>query len=218
MSISEQSGVELRPYQLESCYEERPSLLQMFGFSFFFGSYLAGPLFSFTRYLSLADGSLVPENTGHMSRVVAACHKFLAAVLTFLFYSYYVPKYPCDYFLTKVSLCIFVRLIWRWILIFLSTSKFSSNFGINRSPFFVVLGWWKILRTMNLVSYFVFYCTGVFWGIVHGEDDNDDDDVPCQFLQVRFHMDVCWGCDNHQRAWLQRYLHHQQWGGWIWSC
>ena len=98
----EKKGVELRPYQLESCYEERPSLLQMFGFSFFFGSYLAGPLFSFTRYLSLADGSLVPENIGHMSRVIAACQKFLAAVLTFLFYSYYVPKYPCDYFLTKL--------------------------------------------------------------------------------------------------------------------
>lgn len=95
-----QKKEKLRAYQLESCYDGVPTLLELLGFSYFYGSFLAGPLFSFTRYLKFANGTLIDENAENRSRLFMACQKFIAAVLTFAFYSYYSPQFPCDYLLT----------------------------------------------------------------------------------------------------------------------
>ena len=39
---------------------EPPTLLEMFGFSFFFGTVLTGPQFTLARYRKFVNGDLIP--------------------------------------------------------------------------------------------------------------------------------------------------------------
>jgi len=72
----------MNKYQKEMNLKKLPSLLEFFGFVYFFGGFLAGPAFNMREYISFIDGTLfesAPE--GKMpSAISATVSKFLSVI------------------------------------------------------------------------------------------------------------------------------------------
>lgn len=51
----------MRPFQKEHLIEKLPSLLEFYGFVYFFPSFLAGPAVEIRDYLRFVEGTLVPK-------------------------------------------------------------------------------------------------------------------------------------------------------------
>jgi len=61
ITLADDSLQKMRPFQKEHMIEKLPSLLEFFGFVYFFPSFLAGPAIEIKDYLRFIDGTLVPE-------------------------------------------------------------------------------------------------------------------------------------------------------------
>ena len=61
ITLADDSLQKMRPFQKEHMIEKLPSLLEFFGFVYFFPSFLAGPAIEIKDYLRFVDGTLIPE-------------------------------------------------------------------------------------------------------------------------------------------------------------
>ncbi|ELT92172.1 hypothetical protein CAPTEDRAFT_182891 [Capitella teleta] len=78
---------ELSAEQKETALKDVPSLLEMTGFSYFFGAFLTGPQFSFKRYMNFVNGAYSDSITGGPPRsVMPALQRLMAGVLYTLVY------------------------------------------------------------------------------------------------------------------------------------
>lgn len=95
-----QKKEKLRPYQLESCYEETPTFLELLGFSYFFGSFLAGPLFSFKTYILFTEDNLMDSHINPSSRYWVAMKRIIAGLVSMYIFVTYDSKFPTDYLIS----------------------------------------------------------------------------------------------------------------------
>jgi len=90
----------LQKYQLDTCYEEMPSFLEILGFSYFFGSFLAGPLFSFKTYIMFTEDNLIDSNVDPKSRYWVALKRILAGMVAMYIFMNYDSKFPADHLIS----------------------------------------------------------------------------------------------------------------------
>ncbi|XP_065060925.1 lysophospholipid acyltransferase 5-like [Rhopilema esculentum] len=80
-----------------------PTLLEICGFSFFYGAQMAGPQFPMKRYIAFIEGTLIDENAEKNggSRFVAGFLRFSLGVVFLVSFVLLDPVYPTYHILTK---------------------------------------------------------------------------------------------------------------------
>ncbi|XP_057304989.1 lysophospholipid acyltransferase 5-like [Hydractinia symbiolongicarpus] len=84
--------------QIDHCIEVKPTLIEIFGFSYCFCGFLGGPQFSFKRYLKFVQNSLVDDEALDQisTRYFESAKRFLAAFCVMIMYAVFDPYYRCD--------------------------------------------------------------------------------------------------------------------------
>uniref|UniRef100_A0A3B4ZAE4 Lysophospholipid acyltransferase 5 n=1 Tax=Stegastes partitus TaxID=144197 RepID=A0A3B4ZAE4_9TELE len=114
-----------------------PSLLEVCGFSYFYGGFLVGPQFTLRSYQRLVARELTDSPGKPPNSVVPAMKRFSLGFLCLLIYAIFSPYYPDSYYLTAEYeaqpfwyRCVFI-LLWAKIVLY----KYVSCWVIARLKF-----------------------------------------------------------------------------------
>ncbi|KAM6968028.1 lysophospholipid acyltransferase 5 [Aplochiton taeniatus] len=115
---------QLNAEQQKAALRTVPSLLEVCGFSYFYGGFLVGPQFTLRSYQSLVAGELT-DNPGHPpNSVLPAVRRFSLGLLCLLIHAIFSPYYQDSYFLTDEYeaqpfwyRCVFM-LLWAKVLLY----------------------------------------------------------------------------------------------------
>nr|XP_043890442.1 lysophospholipid acyltransferase 5 isoform X1 [Solea senegalensis] len=77
-----------------------PSLLEVFGFSYFYGGFLVGPQFTLRSYQMLVAGELTDCPGKPPNSVIPAMKRFALGFFFLVIYAIFGPHYPDSYYLT----------------------------------------------------------------------------------------------------------------------
>ncbi|XP_008278415.1 lysophospholipid acyltransferase 5 [Stegastes partitus] len=101
-----------------------PSLLEVCGFSYFYGGFLVGPQFTLRSYQRLVARELTDSPGKPPNSVVPAMKRFSLGFLCLLIYAIFSPYYPDSYYLTAEYeaqpfwyRCVFI-LLWAKIVLY----------------------------------------------------------------------------------------------------
>ncbi|XP_022071237.2 lysophospholipid acyltransferase 5 isoform X2 [Acanthochromis polyacanthus] len=115
---------QLNPEQKKAALSSVPSLLEVCGFSYFYGGFLVGPQFTLRSYQRLVAGELTDCPGKPANSVVPAMKRFGVGFLCLLVYAIFSPYYPDSYFLTAEYeaqpfwyRCVFI-LLWAKIVLY----------------------------------------------------------------------------------------------------
>uniref|UniRef100_A0AAY5K4B2 Lysophospholipid acyltransferase 5 n=1 Tax=Esox lucius TaxID=8010 RepID=A0AAY5K4B2_ESOLU len=119
-----QEPSQLNAEQQKSALASVPSLLEMTGFSYFYGGFLVGPQFTLRSYQRLVAGELT-DCPGHPpNSVLPALKRFSLGFVCLAVYQIFSPYYPDSYYLTDDYdaqpfwyRCVFI-LIWAKIILY----------------------------------------------------------------------------------------------------
>ncbi|GAA6229262.1 lysophospholipid acyltransferase 5 [Lates japonicus] len=91
---------QLSSEQKNSAVQSVPSLLEVCGFSYFYGGFLVGPQFTLRSYQRLVAGELTDCPGKPPNSAVPAMKRFAAGFVCVVIYTIFSPYYPDNYFLT----------------------------------------------------------------------------------------------------------------------
>ncbi|KAM9851621.1 lysophospholipid acyltransferase 5 [Aulostomus maculatus] len=101
-----------------------PSLLEVFGFSYFYGGFLVGPQFTLRSYQRLVAGELTDCPGKPPNSVVPAMKRFALGFLCLVIFAIFSPYYPDSYYLTDEYdaqpfwyRCVFI-LLWAKVILY----------------------------------------------------------------------------------------------------
>ncbi|TKS82245.1 Lysophospholipid acyltransferase 5 [Collichthys lucidus] len=77
-----------------------PSLLEVYGFSYFYGGFLVGPQFTLRSYQKLVAGELTDCPGQPPNSIIPALKRFALGFLCLVIYAIFSPYYPDSYYLT----------------------------------------------------------------------------------------------------------------------
>uniref|UniRef100_A0A3P8R6V7 Lysophospholipid acyltransferase 5 n=1 Tax=Astatotilapia calliptera TaxID=8154 RepID=A0A3P8R6V7_ASTCA len=110
--------------QKESALRSVPSLLEVCGFSYFYGGFLVGPQFTLRSYQRLVARELTDCPGKVPNSVVPAMKRFALGFLCLVIYAIFSPHYPDSYYLTDEYeaqpfwyRCVFI-LLWGKIILY----------------------------------------------------------------------------------------------------
>ncbi|KAM8870208.1 lysophospholipid acyltransferase 5 isoform 1-T1 [Spinachia spinachia] len=115
---------QLTSEQKNSALPSVPSLLEVCGFSYFYGGFLVGPQFTLRSYQKLVAGELSDCPGKPPNSVIPATKRFALGFLCLVIYAIFSPYYPDSYFLTDEYdaqpfwyRCVFL-LLWAKIILY----------------------------------------------------------------------------------------------------
>uniref|UniRef100_A0A667YCA2 Lysophospholipid acyltransferase 5 n=1 Tax=Myripristis murdjan TaxID=586833 RepID=A0A667YCA2_9TELE len=115
---------ELNADQQKAALPSVPSLLEVYGFSYFYGGFLVGPQFTLRSYQRLVAGELTDCPGKPPNSVIPAMKRFALGLLCLVIYTIFSPHYPDSYYLTDEYeaqpfwyRCVFI-LIWAKIILY----------------------------------------------------------------------------------------------------
>ncbi|XP_033958783.1 lysophospholipid acyltransferase 5 [Pseudochaenichthys georgianus] len=115
---------QLSEEQKKAALPSVPSLLEVCGFSYFYGGFLVGPQFTLRSYQKLLAGELTDSPGKPPNSVTPAMKRFALGFLCLTIYTIFSPYYPDSYFLTDEYeaqpfwyRCVFV-LIWAKVILY----------------------------------------------------------------------------------------------------
>ncbi|XP_063054901.1 lysophospholipid acyltransferase 5 isoform X1 [Engraulis encrasicolus] len=91
---------QLSAEQKNGALSEVPSLLEVCGFSYFYGGFLVGPQFTLRRYQQLTSGQLSDTPGELPNSVVPAVKRLLLGLFCLTMFTIGAPHYPDTYYLT----------------------------------------------------------------------------------------------------------------------
>uniref|UniRef100_A0A8C5HQW5 Lysophospholipid acyltransferase 5 n=1 Tax=Gouania willdenowi TaxID=441366 RepID=A0A8C5HQW5_GOUWI len=101
-----------------------PSLLEVGGFSYFYGGFLVGPQFTMRSYQKLVAGELTDCPGQPPNSVIPAMKRFGLGLLCLVIYTIFSPYYPDSYYLTDEYeaqpfwyRCVFI-LLWAKVILY----------------------------------------------------------------------------------------------------
>ncbi|XP_041843259.1 lysophospholipid acyltransferase 5 isoform X1 [Melanotaenia boesemani] len=101
-----------------------PSLLEVLGFSYFYGGFLVGPQFTLRSYQKLVAGELTDCPGKPPNSVIPAMERFAVGFLCLVIYAIFSPSYPDSYYLTDEYeaqpfwyRCVFI-LLWGKVILY----------------------------------------------------------------------------------------------------
>jgi len=79
-------------------YEGTPTFLEICGYSYFFGGFMAGPQFSFQRYIKFVEDRLIDKEglEAKNSRFFSAFKRVVGGIVAIAVFSIYDPQYPAS--------------------------------------------------------------------------------------------------------------------------
>jgi len=88
----------LKAELLETRYEGTPTFIEICGYSYFFGAFMAGPQFSFQRYVKFVEDRLIDEENldKKNSRFFSAFKRIVAGLIAIGLFSVYDSKFPAS--------------------------------------------------------------------------------------------------------------------------
>uniref|UniRef100_A0A7N8XNZ1 Lysophospholipid acyltransferase 5 n=1 Tax=Mastacembelus armatus TaxID=205130 RepID=A0A7N8XNZ1_9TELE len=115
---------ELSEDQKKAALPSVPSLLEMFGFSYFYGGFLVGPQFTMRSYQRLVAGELTDCPGKPPNSEIEAIKRFGLGFICLAIFAVFGPYYPDSYFLTDEYeaqpfwyRCVFI-LLWAKIILY----------------------------------------------------------------------------------------------------
>lgn len=85
----------------KTAIRECPSLLQIAGYTYFFGGFLVGPQFPMKRYLALIEGTLIDKkDDASNSRMIAGLKRFSLGLIYLTVYTVLQPKVKDNFLIT----------------------------------------------------------------------------------------------------------------------
>uniref|UniRef100_A0A673BMD5 Lysophospholipid acyltransferase 5 n=1 Tax=Sphaeramia orbicularis TaxID=375764 RepID=A0A673BMD5_9TELE len=117
---------QLSPEQRTSAMASVPTLLEVYGFSYFYGGFLVGPQFTLRSYQKLVAGELTdcPGKPPNSPGVNISIKRFALGFLCLLIYTIFSPHYPDSYYLTDEYeaqpfwyRCVFI-LLWAKVILY----------------------------------------------------------------------------------------------------
>ncbi|XP_045901749.1 lysophospholipid acyltransferase 5 [Micropterus dolomieu] len=115
---------QLSSEQKKAALPSVPSLLEVCGFSYFYGGFLVGPQFTLRSYQRLVAGELSDCPGKPPNSIVPALKRFALGFLCLAIYAIFSPYYPDSYFLTDEYeaqpfwyRCVFL-LIWAKVILY----------------------------------------------------------------------------------------------------
>ncbi|XP_029592440.1 lysophospholipid acyltransferase 5-like isoform X2 [Salvelinus namaycush] len=114
----------LNEEQKRSALANVPSLLEVIGFSYFYGGFLVGPQFTLRSYQRLVKGELTDCPGQPPNSVIPAMKRFSLGLLCLVIYAIFSPHYPDSYYLTDEYdaqpfwyRCVFI-LLWAKVILY----------------------------------------------------------------------------------------------------
>ncbi|KAK5861797.1 hypothetical protein PBY51_017245 [Eleginops maclovinus] len=115
---------QLSAEQKNSALPSVPSLLEVCGFSYFYGGFLVGPQFTLRSYQKLVAGQLTDSPGNPPNSVTPALKRFALGFLCLSIYTIFNPYYPDSYYLTDEYeaqpfwyRCVFI-LLWAKVILY----------------------------------------------------------------------------------------------------
>ncbi|XP_053552756.1 lysophospholipid acyltransferase 5 [Bombina bombina] len=101
-----------------------PSLLEVCGFSYYYGGFLVGPQFSMCNYQKLVRGEMTDTEGQRPNSIVPAMKRLCLGLCTMVIYTVLQPYLPDNYFLTEEYLsqpfwyrCVYIT-IWGKVMLY----------------------------------------------------------------------------------------------------
>ncbi|KAM4600839.1 lysophospholipid acyltransferase 5 [Polymixia lowei] len=115
---------QLNAEQQSAALPSVPSLLEVYGFAYFYGGFLVGPQFTLRNYQRLVAGELTDCPGKPPNSVIPAMKRFTLGLLCLVIYTIFSPHYPDSYYLTdEYELqpfwyrCVFI-LLWAKVILY----------------------------------------------------------------------------------------------------
>ncbi|XP_047453786.1 lysophospholipid acyltransferase 5 isoform X1 [Mugil cephalus] len=115
---------QLTSEQKKAVLSSVPSLLEVYGFSYFYGGFLVGPQFTMRSYQKLVAGELTDCPGKPPNSVIPALKRFSLGFLCLVIYAIFSPYYPDSYYLTDEYeaqpfwyRCVFI-LLWAKVILY----------------------------------------------------------------------------------------------------
>ncbi|XP_041649388.1 lysophospholipid acyltransferase 5 [Cheilinus undulatus] len=115
---------QLSAEQKKSALLSVPSLIEVYGFSYFYGGFLVGPQFTLRSYQQLVAGELTDCPRKPPNSVIPAMKRFALGFLCLVIYAIFSPYYSDSYYLTDEFeaqpfwyRCVFI-LLWAKIILY----------------------------------------------------------------------------------------------------
>lgn len=119
-----QEPSQLSSEQKKAALPSVPSLLEVCGFSYFYGGFLVGPQFTLRSYQKLVAGELTDCPGELPNSVIPAMKRFALGFLCLTIYAIFSPYYPDSYYLTDEYeaqpfwyRCVFI-LLWAKVILY----------------------------------------------------------------------------------------------------
>ncbi|XP_030249290.1 lysophospholipid acyltransferase 5 isoform X1 [Sparus aurata] len=119
-----QEPSQLSSEQKKAALPSVPSLLEVYGFSYFYGGFLVGPQFTLRSYQKLVAGELTDCPGEPPNSVIPAMKRFALGFLCLVIYAIFSPYYPDSYYLTDEYeaqpfwyRCVFI-LLWAKVILY----------------------------------------------------------------------------------------------------
>uniref|UniRef100_A0A674MYK7 Lysophospholipid acyltransferase 5 n=1 Tax=Takifugu rubripes TaxID=31033 RepID=A0A674MYK7_TAKRU len=100
LSLDYYDGGKERSQQKSAALTSVPSLLEVFGFSYFYGGFLVGPQFTLQSYKKLVARELTDTPGKPPNSALPAMRRFALGFLFLVIYAMFSPYFPDSYFLT----------------------------------------------------------------------------------------------------------------------
>ncbi|XP_028280261.1 lysophospholipid acyltransferase 5 [Parambassis ranga] len=127
---------QLSAEQKKSALSSVPSLLEMCGFSYFYGGFLVGPQFTLRSYQRLVAGELTDCPGKPANSVIPSIKRFAVGFLCLVIFTIFSPYFPDNYFLTDEFeaqpfwyRCVFI-LLWVKVILYKYVSCWLIAEGI----------------------------------------------------------------------------------------
>uniref|UniRef100_A0A673WQ44 Lysophospholipid acyltransferase 5 n=1 Tax=Salmo trutta TaxID=8032 RepID=A0A673WQ44_SALTR len=124
VSLHSNLSSKLNEEQKRSALANVPSLLEVIGFSYFYGGFLVGPQFTLRSYQRLVKGELTDCPGQPPNSVIPAMKRFSLGLLCLVIYAIFSPHYPDSYYLTDEYdaqpfwyRCVFI-LLWAKVILY----------------------------------------------------------------------------------------------------
>lgn len=139
--VVQDRGTKLTETRRKYAIYQLPSLLEFFGYTYCFTTFLAGPAFELREYLDVTNGTKF-KNGRKPSSFVAALSKLLGGVGFVAIYSIYGPEFPLSNFYANADQPFIARIGYIWI----------SSFIVRCKYYFA----WKVAEGSTVLSGFGF--------------------------------------------------------------
>ncbi|EDV23840.1 uncharacterized protein TRIADDRAFT_57452 [Trichoplax adhaerens] len=146
----------LEDFQKENRLERIPTLLELLGLSYFFGSVIIGPQINMKRYLSFVSGELInPKDDRFSEKLKYGVYRILGGSIYLILYGIFFPKFHYKLILTpgfQEGSCIMTGISYNPSAVKVGYDKWSSLANCHPWPFETECTLQSLIHNFNITT------------------------------------------------------------------